>query len=131
MLSDAFVSLTFQMFMMNLVLPNFTALYFKIHYVTLADDKWKVDGEGEEHEFELVKIIELKEQGYAVLFPLEGDDDDKAVILRIEADENDEDGLVDITDEDEWNKVVAAWEELVAEDDEDDDDEEEKEEEKK
>lgn len=86
-----------------------------------------LDEEGNEHEFALLDVIEVDGNEYAILIPAgEGEDDeaDEAVILRMEQDESGNESLVDIEDEDEFNRVAAAWEELLEEDgDEDDEDE--------
>jgi len=87
----------------------------EIDVVTVVDD------EGREHEFELFTVLEVGGKEYAVLYPLEEEEDDEeaeAIILRIETDEDGEETLVDIEDEDEWNTVVAAWEEIISEDEE-------------
>jgi len=77
-----------------------------------------VDEEGEEHEFELFHIFEVEGNRYAVLFPLDeeedSDDEEEAIILRVEEDEDGEDTLSDIEDEEEWNKVLAAWEAIFS-----------------
>lgn len=88
--------------------------------VTLVDD------EGNEHQFEVITVIEVAEKEYAVLFPLDGEDEEgseEAVILRIEKDENDEDVLVDIEDDEEWERVVAAWEDILSEEGDEDENE--------
>ncbi|MCL2548955.1 MAG: DUF1292 domain-containing protein [Symbiobacteriaceae bacterium] len=80
-----------------------------------------VDEEGREHEFELFTVLEVDGKEYAVLYPLDDEDDDEeteAIILRIENDEDGEETLVDIEDETEWNRVVAAWEDIISDEDE-------------
>ena len=87
------------------------------------------DEEGQEYEFQLIDVIEVDELRYAVLFPLNEDeatDDDEALIMRLETDEETgEDLLVDIEDDDEWEKVVAEWERLLEEEDDEEDEEDE------
>ncbi len=88
------------------------------------------DEDGEEHEFELVDMLELEGKRYAILMPLEepeddlDDDDDEddeyeedddTVILRVETDQEGNDILVQIEDDDEWERVVQAWEEILDE----------------
>ncbi|MBK9095298.1 MAG: DUF1292 domain-containing protein [Anaerolineae bacterium] len=86
------------------------------------------DEDGNEQEFVLVEVITVAGSDYAVLTPLdddeaddeeEEDDEDKdededsetpLMILRIEK-EGDEEVLVEIEDEAEFEQVVAAWEE--------------------
>jgi uncharacterized protein YrzB (UPF0473 family) len=86
------------------------------------------DEEGQEYEFQLIDVIEVDELRYAVLFPLEEDEssEDEALIMRLESDvETGEDLLVDIEDDDEWEKVVAEWERLLEEEDIDEEEDEE------
>ncbi|MCL6614582.1 MAG: DUF1292 domain-containing protein [Firmicutes bacterium] len=82
-----------------------------------------VDEEGKEHHFELIDVIEVDERRYAVMTPVEEeraeDEEGEAYIFRLETDENGEEILVDVDDEDEFDRVCAALEEL----DEDFDDE--------
>jgi len=92
------------------------------------------DDDGQDHEFELIEILELDEREYAVLAPLDGEsdadevDEDEAIILRVETDENGERVFSDIEDDEEWEKVAEAWEsslddeELEEGEDEDSDD---------
>lgn len=74
------------------------------------------DDDGQDHEFELIEILELDEREYAVLAPLDGEsdadevDEDEAIILRVETDENGERVFSDIEDDEEWEKVAEAWE---------------------
>lgn len=84
-----------------------------------------VDEEGEEHEFELMAELEIEEQTYRVLIPYEEDteeteDDDEEVevlILKVVYDDEGNEFLADIEDDDEWEKVADAWQELVESDD--------------
>lgn len=77
-----------------------------------------LDEEGEEHHFALVDVVEVEDKKYAVLLPLEGEDD-TAVVFRVEGE-----SLVTIEDEDEFERVLQALEELEeAEDLEGEDDE--------
>ncbi|MDR7483348.1 MAG: DUF1292 domain-containing protein [Armatimonadota bacterium] len=86
--------------------------------ITLQDEN------GLEHRFNLVDIVEVGGQRYAVLQPEESDDDDPAaVVFRIEGD----DRLVPIEDDQELGRVMAELEErygdvvLDAEDEDDED----------
>lgn len=73
------------------------------------------DEEGNEHEFTIVQVIKVDEKDYAVLLPLQGEEEaEEAVILRIDS-ENDEDVLVEIEDEEEFDRVAEAWEEFLDE----------------
>jgi uncharacterized protein YrzB (UPF0473 family) len=65
-----------------------------------------LDEEGVEHEFSIVDVLEVSDQRYAILQPLEGGDDaDTAVIFRMEGD-----ALVTIEDDAEFERVRAAFE---------------------
>ena len=69
-----------------------------------------VDEEGIEHEFLLVDMIEVDGNQYAVLSPVDGEEEsDEAIILKIAVDENGEEMLYDIEDDEEWEKVVDLW----------------------
>lgn len=90
------------------------------------------DGDGKEHDFTVVDVIEVDGHEYAILLPLDeleaGDDDEgEAVIFRLEEDENGEEVLVDIEDDEEWDRVAAAYEQMcddeLAELDEDEEEE--------
>lgn len=81
-----------------------------------ADIVVLTDEEGEDHEFELIDILEIEEREYAVLAPLDGEDEedeldeDEAIILRVETDEDGERVFSDIEDDEEWKTVAEAWE---------------------
>lgn len=67
-----------------------------------------LDEEGHSHDFTLVDVIEVDERRYAVLQPVEpgeGEDEDAGVIFRVE-----DDTLVAIEDEAEFERVVEALE---------------------
>lgn len=83
------------------------------------------DEDGVEQEFTLMDAFEVDDKKYAVLLPLaEGGDEDEALILRIETDESGEEVLVHIEDDEEFERVAEAWEELLDEDDEDEEEDE-------
>ena len=73
------------------------------------------DEEGKEHEFSVIDIIELDGSEYAILLPLEegAEEQEEAIILRIDADEDGNEILVDIEDDDEWEKVADTWASMV------------------
>ncbi|MGB9802741.1 DUF1292 domain-containing protein [Desulfofundulus sp.] len=80
-----------------------------------------VDEDGKEQDFEVIDIIHLDDSKYAVLLPLEETGDDEAaadegeaIILKFEKDEDGNEILVDIEDDEEWEKVADYWEEMVA-----------------
>ena len=69
-----------------------------------------VDEEDQEHPFEVIDMIEVDGNQYAVLTLLEeGAEEDEAIILKIVTDENGEEMLWDIEDDEEWEKVVDIW----------------------
>ncbi len=78
-----------------------------------------VDEEGEEHEFELLAELEVEGQSYRVLVPLEEEEEldeeseVEVVILKVVYDEEGNEFLGDIEDDEEWEKVADAWQELV------------------
>jgi len=84
-----------------------------------------VDDQGQEHEFDLVDVIEVAQQRYAVLQPAGGEAD--AVIFRMEDDET----LAAVDDDEEFARVAAALEDMEdgeagdADEDEDEDDDDE------
>ncbi len=79
-----------------------------------------VDDDGVEHEFELLAELEIEDENYRVLVPLEEeeieDEDEEEVeviILKVVFDEEGNEFLADIEDDEEWEKVADAWQELV------------------
>ncbi|MGE5575725.1 MAG: DUF1292 domain-containing protein [Syntrophothermus sp.] len=84
-----------------------------------------VDEDGIEHHFVVLDVVEVSGNRYAVLLPEEEKDEDEAsaVIFRIETDAEGEDVLVDIEDDDEFDRVVKVLDEMAeAEEDDDEDD---------
>lgn len=73
------------------------------------------DEEGKEHEFNLVDIITVDGEEYAILQPV---DEDEAIILRFGIDEDGNEILCDIEDDEEWERVADAWQEMLEEGDE-------------
>ncbi len=71
------------------------------------------DDEGKEHEFNLVDTITVNDKEYAILQPVE---EDEAIILRFGIDEEGNEVLFDIEDDEEWEKVADAWQEMAEED---------------
>lgn len=82
--------------------------------ITLTDE------EGVEHDFTVIDIIEVHDNEYAILLPVEAaaDDDEseaEAIILKITKDEEGNEVLVDIEDDDEWEEVADAWSQMEEE----------------
>ena len=70
------------------------------------------DEDGNEHEMVLVYTFETDGKAYAVLLD-RNDPEDDGIIFRIE-EEGDEEVLVNIEDDQEWEKVMKVYEELAA-----------------
>ncbi len=66
------------------------------------------DEEGNDHEFEILDVIEVDDSEYAILAGVESDE---AIALRVEVNDDGQQFLVDISDDQEWNRVAEAWEE--------------------
>ncbi len=77
-----------------------------------------VDEEGLEHEFELLAELEIKDESYRVVAPFadeeDEDEDDEIEIyfFKVLVDEEGNEFLVDIDDDEEWEMVADAWQEL-------------------
>jgi uncharacterized protein YrzB (UPF0473 family) len=73
------------------------------------------DEEGNEHQFSVIDIIEMDNSEYAILLPLESgeEEEEEAIILRIDTDDDGNEILVDIQDDDEWEKVADTWASMV------------------
>lgn len=85
-----------------------------------------VDEEGHEHRFNLLDIVEVEGSKYAVMVPenqntATNEDEEEAVIFRIENDENGEEVLTDIEDDDEFVKVREVLDEMYSEEEDDSD----------
>ena len=87
-----------------------------------------VDEEGVEHSFEVIDILQVNDKDYAILLPLEGEEavdseagDDEAIIFRIVDEGEENQTLMAVEDEEEWELVASAWEDRVREWEEEDD----------
>ena len=82
-----------------------------------------LDEEGNEHDFEILDIVEVDEGRYAVLLPMDEEyaNSNEAIIMKISVDENGDEVLFDIESDEEWEKVADAYDEILEEDDDDDD----------
>ena len=72
-----------------------------------------LDENGKEEEFEVATTFGLDDFNYAVLFPI--NDENEAYILRMEYDDNNELVLVGIEDDDELNDAILAYESILKE----------------
>jgi len=80
-----------------------------------------VDEDGHEHRFNLLNVLEVDGLKYAVMLPevpQEEEEDEEAVIFRIDTDEAGEEVLVDIEDDQEFAKVCEVLEDMYEEDEE-------------
>ena len=68
------------------------------------------DEEGNESQFELIGNLDIGDNTYVALIPLENNDADEYVVLRVEKDENGEEVLVTIDDDDEFDLVADTFE---------------------
>jgi uncharacterized protein YrzB (UPF0473 family) len=70
-----------------------------------------VDEDGKEHDFEILEILEVDGYEYAILLPVQEDEEAvEAIILKFSQDEDGNEILIDPEDE-EWEKVADIWEE--------------------
>ena len=76
-----------------------------------------VDEEGAEHDFTVIDIIEVEGAEYAIMLPVD-EENNEAIILKFSKDEDGNELLVDIEDDEEWEKVSDAWEEMIADEEE-------------
>lgn len=80
------------------------------------------DEDGKQHSFVLGEVLTVEGKDYAVLLPID-EDLEEGVIFRIDGEEGDQMILADIDNDEEWEKVVNAYNEQMDEfDDEDDED---------
>lgn len=71
------------------------------------------DENGDEVEFDVIDFVEVDGREYVIVaMP---DNDEEAFILRVETDEQGNETYVTIEDDDEWEAVAEAYEELLAE----------------
>jgi len=67
------------------------------------------DEDGNENQFELIGSKKIDGNTYLALVPIDNNDDDEYVILKIEKDEDGEEILVTIDDDDEFERVADAF----------------------
>lgn len=84
------------------------------NFITLTDE------EGHEHVFELIDTLEVEGKEYAVVVPAGEEQDEfaeeEALIFRVEEDENGDSVFTEIEDDEEWDNVCQAWENMADED---------------
>ncbi len=73
------------------------------------------DEEGNEHDFSVIDMIEMEGSEYAILVPIEDQegDEDEAIILKIVTDDDGNEVLVDIEDDEEWEKVADTYASMI------------------
>lgn len=76
-----------------------------------------IDEEGKEIEFGFIGSLESEGNEYVVLSPVNGEEVDEIIIFKVEKD-GDEEFLVEIEDDEEWEKVADLWDEISEEADE-------------
>ncbi|WP_240986805.1 DUF1292 domain-containing protein [Acididesulfobacillus acetoxydans] len=79
------------------------------------------DDDGTDHEFLHLDTLEVDDSTYFVLMPVseeeeEEEESDEAIILKLGHDDEGNEMLLDIEDDEEWEKVADAWESLEEED---------------
>ncbi|HHX51208.1 MAG TPA: DUF1292 domain-containing protein [Clostridia bacterium] len=74
-----------------------------------------LDEDGKQFQFRLIEALEIDEKKYAILLPLD-QDDEEALVLRVETGEDGEELLVEIEDDEEWEMVAQVWNQVVEED---------------
>ena len=73
-----------------------------------------LDENGDEIAFEIIADFEVNDQEYAILTPVD-DEDDSALIFKVVDQGDDEPVLEYLSDEDEFDFVAKAYEELMDE----------------
>jgi uncharacterized protein YrzB (UPF0473 family) len=93
----------------------------------MSNDEEKIvleDEDGEEHELVLIDVLEVDGAEYAILEPIDEDEENsEAIILKRGKDEHGEEILYDIEDDEEWEKVADKWQEMIEAEEEEEEDE--------
>lgn len=71
------------------------------------------DEEGNDVEFNVLTKLDIEENEYVIVYPKDSDVDE-VIALKIQKDEDDNDLLVTIEDEEEFQLVAEAYETLFA-----------------
>ncbi len=70
-----------------------------------------IDEEGNEAKFEIVDKLDIEENEYVIVIPIEDKNvEEEGIILKIVKDENGEEGFVTVEDDEEYQMVVDAYE---------------------
>ena len=75
-----------------------------------------LDEDGKQFQFRLIEALEIDEKKYAILLPLD-QDDEEALVLRVETGEDGEELLLEIEDDEEWEMVAQVWNQMIEEED--------------
>lgn len=75
-----------------------------------------LDEEGKEIEFEVVTKLDIEDSEYVIVAPIDGDQAEEAIALKIIKDEDGNDVLVTVEDENEFEMIAEAYETLFADD---------------
>lgn len=83
------------------------------------------DDEGHDHEFLHLDTLEVEGSTYFVMMPISGEgeevgedeESDEAIILKLGKDAEGSEMLIDIEDDEEWEKVADAWESMDEDED--------------
>ncbi|WP_368781074.1 DUF1292 domain-containing protein [Alicyclobacillus fastidiosus] len=78
------------------------------------------DENGQEHQFVLGEVLTVEGKDYAVLLPID-DETEEGVIFRVDGEEGDQMVLAEIDNDDEWQKVVDAYNDDLFDEEEEDD----------
>lgn len=73
------------------------------------------DEEGKEYEFQVIDMLEMAEEQYAILLPAE-EEANEAIILKVGEDDEGQQVLFEIENDDEWELVANAWQENLEDD---------------
>lgn len=74
------------------------------------------DDDGNENEFEYITTIEMDDNEYVILLPVESEENtDEVVILRVEPMDDGEDALVSLEDEQELQRVFEEFKKRMEE----------------
>lgn len=90
-----------------------------VHEAEEFDTIILTDDEGHDHEFLHLDTLEVDGSTYFVLLPIneeqsedEDEEADEAIILKLGHDAEGNEMLLDIEDDEEWEKVADAWESM-------------------
>jgi len=78
-----------------------------------------IDDEGNEHEFEIIDVMELDGNRYVIMLPIGEEliEEEEAVVMKLILDENGEEVFADIESDEEWDKVEQAYSKMLWEED--------------